>query len=420
MNRIINSLKNKLKRTLLFFFLGFPSGTVFFFLASTLNILLKESGVSTSVIGLFAATAIPYSLKFLIAPICDNFKIFYLEKKLGHHRAIAIVAQIALIILLVPLTILQLHDKVIILAIAAFCMSLAAVVQDIGLDAYRAQIAKHQLLGTDISSNYFGFRTGMLFSGALALIIAEYYNWNMAIFTVIISIVLGIIGLFYGENVQDDNVEIVKTSNVLESIFHKFLQAIKAINFTHILIFTTLYKICDSSLHSLSNIYFIEQGFSKIEIASIAKAYWLIFSFIGAYLSGFLIDKYGIYKVILASIIMQIICCGSFSLLPYRNITFLIIVVSIDSFTSSLSTVVTSTYRTSVCRKSHSSILGTQTSLISSVSSIVRIISSMCAGLIVQFLGWKIFFIIICSSCIISYTFVLRSKKFFQKIDNSF
>src|SRR5262249_47295213 len=74
--------------------MGFSSGLPLLLTLSTLSYWLAKHGVSKTSIGLFAAVGIPYSFKFLWAPLFDQIRPPFL----GRRRGWAIIIQIALAI----------------------------------------------------------------------------------------------------------------------------------------------------------------------------------------------------------------------------------------------------------------------------------------------------------------------------------
>ncbi len=83
------------KRMLVMTGLGFASGFPLLLVFSTLNLWLKDSGVSYALIGIFSLVKTPYSFKWVWAPFIDRIKLplFY---KLGRRRGWALFAQIIL------------------------------------------------------------------------------------------------------------------------------------------------------------------------------------------------------------------------------------------------------------------------------------------------------------------------------------
>ena len=67
--------------------MGITSGIPLYLILSTLFIWLTREDIDISTIGLFALTQIPWSIKFLWAPIIDSFRIPLLHRLLGQRKA---------------------------------------------------------------------------------------------------------------------------------------------------------------------------------------------------------------------------------------------------------------------------------------------------------------------------------------------
>ena len=76
--------------------LGFSPGCRSALSASTLLLWMKDVGVDLKTIGLFALVGVPYTIKFLWAPIVDAFKVPFLSKALGHRRGWLVFTQLLL------------------------------------------------------------------------------------------------------------------------------------------------------------------------------------------------------------------------------------------------------------------------------------------------------------------------------------
>ena len=84
------------RRVIAILFLGFSSGLPLVLTLGTLQAWLDESDVTKTVIGLFALVGLPYSIKFLWAPIIDRLNLPLLTPVLGRRRGWAILTQLAL------------------------------------------------------------------------------------------------------------------------------------------------------------------------------------------------------------------------------------------------------------------------------------------------------------------------------------
>ena len=73
-------------RVLIVLFLGFSSGLPLALSGSTLAVWLTESNIDLGTIGLFSLVGLPYTFKFLWAPLTDALDVPVLSRKLGRRR----------------------------------------------------------------------------------------------------------------------------------------------------------------------------------------------------------------------------------------------------------------------------------------------------------------------------------------------
>src|SRR3990172_11182455 len=83
-------------RVLIVLVLGFSSGLPLALSGSTLLLWMKDVGVDLKTIGLFALVGVPYTIKFLWAPIVDAFQVPLLGRALGHRRGWLVFSQFLL------------------------------------------------------------------------------------------------------------------------------------------------------------------------------------------------------------------------------------------------------------------------------------------------------------------------------------
>src|SRR6476660_2013200 len=81
-------------RVLIILLLGFSSVLPRALSASTLLLWMKDFSVDLKTIGRFALVGVPYTIKFLWAPIVDAFKVPVLSTALGHRRGWLVLSQI--------------------------------------------------------------------------------------------------------------------------------------------------------------------------------------------------------------------------------------------------------------------------------------------------------------------------------------
>src|SRR6187431_3014385 len=84
-------------RVLIVLFLGFASGLPLALSGSTLSVWLTERGVDLATIGLFSLVGLPYTFKFLWAPLVDALDVPVLSRLLGRRRGWLVLSQLFLI-----------------------------------------------------------------------------------------------------------------------------------------------------------------------------------------------------------------------------------------------------------------------------------------------------------------------------------
>ena len=109
------------RRVLVVLLLGFSSGLPIVLVGSTLQAWMKQSGIDIKTIGLFAAVAVPYNVKFLWAPLVDALDVPVLGRLLGRRRAWLLLSQAWL---MAAIACLGLCDP----AISAFLVAIGALV----------------------------------------------------------------------------------------------------------------------------------------------------------------------------------------------------------------------------------------------------------------------------------------------------
>src|SRR5689334_20480494 len=114
--------------------LGFSSGIPLFLTQRTLQAWLKTSGVSLSTIGYFGLIGLPYSLKFLWAPIVDRYSL----PLAGRRKGWLLATQLTLLLVIAATSFLRPERHLQWIAIAAFGIAFFSATQDITVDAYRA------------------------------------------------------------------------------------------------------------------------------------------------------------------------------------------------------------------------------------------------------------------------------------------
>ncbi len=158
------------------FFYGFSAGIPLLLIFSSLSLWLREAGIDRSTVTYFSWAALAYSFKFLWAPLIDRLPIPALSRWLGRRRAWLLVAQLAVAIAILSISLVDPTQPgaLNIMASAVVRLGFTAATQDVVIDAYRIESAGAELQAMMSSSYIAGYRIGMLTSGAGSLVLASW------------------------------------------------------------------------------------------------------------------------------------------------------------------------------------------------------------------------------------------------------
>jgi PAT family beta-lactamase induction signal transducer AmpG len=154
--------------------MGFACGLPLLLTISVLQAWMKESGVDLTMIGMMALVGLPYTLKFIWAPVLDRFTLPFL----GRRRGWLLVAQIALLFSISGLGFTDPGKNPWMVAFAAFLVTFFSASQDIVVDAYRREDLPDEELGLGSSLYINGYRMGMLLASGGGLIMSDHMPFS--------------------------------------------------------------------------------------------------------------------------------------------------------------------------------------------------------------------------------------------------
>lgn len=389
--------------------LGFASGLPLALTLSTLTVWLSEAEVSRTTIGLFAAITTPYALKFLWSPLIDQMPLPYLTKKLGRRRGWMLFTQACLILSIIGLGSTNPAQDAGLTALWALFVAISSASQDIVIDAYRVELLEEAQQGVGAAAIVFGYRIGMLASGAGALYLAEVASW-FTTYTVMASLILiGSVTVFITGEPDGTPARAEKEQGIsaLEKLLHWLRHAVidPFANFMErrlwlvILLFVILYKFGDAFSGVMTNPFLIEMGFEKSEIADIVKLFGLPATLFGLFLGGSLVSRYGAVRALWIGGFLQMISLLTplWQLHAGHNVWVLAAVIGAENLSGGVGTAAFVAYISALCNKQFTA---TQYALLSSLAAFGRTGLSAGSGWMVDQIGWGPFFIVATAVCI--------------------
>ena len=384
-------------RLIVVLLLGFSSGLPLALTASTLTAWLSEAGIDKTSIGLFAAVATPYALKFLWAPFMDALPFPLLSRMFGRRRGWLLATQLALVASILFMGTIDPKLNPWLMALAALIVAFASASQDIVIDAYRVELLTKEQQGLGAAMVQYGYRFGMLASGAGALALADHVSWAATY-----AIMAGIAGLsmltvlFSPEPEVSESLSRRSASGggwLRDTIIAPFADFMTNRHWILILLFIMLYKLGDAFLGIMTNPFLLEIGFTKTEIAAVVKVYGLAATLIGVFLGGVMTYRWGTVKTLMICGIGH--AATNLMFLVQAQVGNDIHVLALGIFLENLSGGMTaSAFVAFLSGLTHARYTATQYALLSSLAVVGRTWLTTAAGWTAENFGWEMFFVI--------------------------
>jgi MFS transporter, PAT family, beta-lactamase induction signal transducer AmpG len=382
------------KRMLACVVLGFSSGLPLYLLLQLLPAWLRSEGVNLKTIAAFAFMQLPYTWKFIWAPLMDRYNLI---APLGRRRSWMLITQVALFITIVTYGFFNPTLNITSIAVVSTLVALFSASQDIVIDAFRREILSDEELGLGNSLHVNAYRVAGLVPGSLALILSDHLPWSSVFWIVALFMIPGMLMTLFAAEPH----RALAPKSLYASVVEPFTEFIQRAGLKHalfVLLFILLYKLGDSMATALATPFYIDMGFSKTDIGAIAKGSGLVMQIIGAFIGGLWMLKIGINRGLWVFGFAQLFTILGFAWLahagPFIDIGviergMLAVVIGAEAFGVGVGTVAYVAY---MARETNPAYTATQLALFTSLSAVPRSVFNALTGSMVEALGWEVFF----------------------------
>ncbi len=426
-------------RVLIILLLGFSSGLPLALSGSTLLLWMKDVGVDLGTIGLFALVGVPYTIKFLWAPIVDAFQVPVLSRALGHRRGWLVLSQI---LLMAAILLLGFQDPLkapLMVALAALIVATASATQDIVIDAFRVEYLPTDAQAAGMAYFVAAYRIGMLVStaGAVALVAYLEYRsvdrslvWGYGYAAMAALVVIGMAAALMAEEPPSEKQREAhaeahgeRTGNPLARFFRAaydaFADFLSKKDALLILLFVVLYKLTDTFAGVMTGPFVLAIGFDKASYAAIIKGVGLIAALAGGFAGGVLARAMPLSRALLVAGVLQAVANFTFSWQAWLGVNHaaLALTISTENFTSAIGTVVFIAYLSALCTSpAHTA---TQFALLTALASFGRTTLASITGFVAAATGWVVFFMLCAAAAIpgLLILWILVERGAFEAID---
>ena len=367
--------------------MGFSSGLpLLLATGSVLQAWLKEAGVDLGTIGLFALVGLPYTLKFLWAPLLDRFAPI---ASMGRRRGWLLLIQLTLMAAIVGLGFTDPYESLPLVTLAAFLVAFFSASQDIVIDAYRRESLSDEEQGLGASLYVNGYRIGLLLSSGGGLILADFMPFSAVYWVMAAAMLPGLITTLF---CVEPLVPAGTPRTLREAVVQPFVEYFSRHDASLILLFVLLYKVGEMMASQMTTPFYLDLGFSKSEIGTVVKLFGFWATVIGGLMGGVLILRLGLYRALWTFGVLQAIGLLSFVILARlgHSLPGLALAIASENLFSGMAT---TAYVAFMATLTNRKFTATQYALLSSLMGIPRVIVNTPTGYLAEWLGWEGFFL---------------------------
>ena len=397
-------------RVLIVTLLGFSAGLPLALSGETLRVWMADRGVDFGTIGLISLAGLPYTIKFLWAPIVDALDVPWLTQRLGRRRGWLVASQL---LLMAAIVLLGTRDPVtapLVLGGCALLVAFASATQDIVIDAFRVESLPIDEQAAGMAGYVGAYRIGMLVSGAGVIGLTAWLEtkglgkaavWPIAYAVAAALVVVGILAVLVARDPADiagavpttepDTGALARVFKAAQGSFADFLQRDAAIA---VLVFVVLYKLCDALAGTMTAPFVLNGlGYDKATYAAIVKGVGLAALLIGGFAGGAVARALPLAAALWLGAFLQMFSNLAFVWLNFQPVGTWALTgaIVVENFTGAIGTVIFVAYLSALCGNPlHTA---TQYALLTALASTGRTFLSSGSGFLVDAIGWPAFFL---------------------------
>jgi PAT family beta-lactamase induction signal transducer AmpG len=371
------SLRTKLLWVAAFYFAsGFPFGVA----TELLPVYYRQRGVSLTDIGLLSVIALPWTFKFLWAPLVD---------RIGTYKRWLLGAQIGLTTTMVALLIADPTRAMSLLWIVLLAMATLSATQDIVVDAYTIRLLDTREYGAANGVRVTAYRVAMLVAGGLLLALAGRLGWP-TIFIIAAGTMLALCASSF--TIPSSEVPRTSTAGGLRDLVDPLRELLTLPVVGAVLLFVLTFKLGDLSLIPMTKPFWVDRGFSTESIGG-ASTVGIVAAIAGALVGGALTTRWGIFTALWSLGLVQALSNLGYwvaSQMPATE-SVLYATILLEQFTYGLGTAAFLSFLMSLCSKRFAA---TQYALLSALFRVGGVIAGAISGAITEDVGYGTYFLI--------------------------
>jgi PAT family beta-lactamase induction signal transducer AmpG len=373
------------RRMVVALIMGFAAGLPLLLTIGVLQAWMQDAGVDLTVIGLMNLVQIPYTWKFLWAPLLDRYALPFL----GRRKGWLAISQIALIAAIVALGLSDPQAHFGFMALAACLVAFFSATQDIVIDAYRREDLPDNELGLGSSLYIYGYRLGMLLAGGGGLIMADHMPFAQVYGIMALCLLPCLIVTWL---TPEPPVEAGTPQTLKEAVVAPLIEYFQRPEALWMLAFILCYKVGDTMASAITTPFYLDIGFTKSQVGAVVKLFGFWATIAGAGIGGLMMLRLGIARCLWIFGVLQALSTAGFAVLAHMgdHLPALAGVIAFENLSSGMGTSAFVAFMASITNKKFTA---TQYALLTSLMGMPRVFASAPTGFMAKHLGWEGFFI---------------------------
>jgi PAT family beta-lactamase induction signal transducer AmpG len=357
--------------------IAFASGFPFGLVNETIPIYLRTQGVSLVEIGRLARLSLPWSLKWLWAPLVD---------RLGSRRQWIAACLAGLAALTFTLGTLDAGRLGIGLWIVLVLMVLLSATQDVAIDAYTIQSTTTRELGVANSVRITLYRIAMLTAGGLLVWLAGRIGWPQSF-----SVGAGLLcGLALCALLLPS---VARPPGPPPNLWEPLRALLARPGIWAVIVFALIFKLDIAALEPMMRPFWVDRGLTLAEIGAVLSTGRLIATIAGATVGGVFTTRYGIFTGLWTLGLVQaasgLVYWGIAAAEPSKPLVLGAAIF--ESFAAGMGTSAYLAFLMSVCERRYAA---TQFAVLSALLALTRWIAGDFSGDLAERLGYAPYFLL--------------------------
>jgi len=312
------------RKVLAMLLLGFSSGLPLYLVGNTLGFWMRKEGIDLGTIGFLSWVGLAYSMKFLWAPIVDKTDVPLLSR-LGRRRGWMLLSQVVVAMALVGMAVVQpkgghfqflgiAWEHLLVFGVLAVVVAFASATQDIVVDAWRIEAAENsEQLGLLTSSSALGYRTALLVTDALILLIAAQVGWQVSYQVMALLMMVGVAAVMLAREPLPTTLAVTTQAASLwtpRGLFDAIVGPFVAFVREHrsgavlILVAISVYRMADFIMGPMANPFYVDLGLAEETVGAVRGSVGLVATFVGIAAAGLVSIRWGVLVTLLVGAVV--------------------------------------------------------------------------------------------------------------------